>query len=303
VAEQKFFSNVAWTWDWTAATATVIFVGSFLSNLIPYTASQDVVQRYLTTKDEKQAARAIMVNAALTVPSSILFFAVGTALFVFYKSLPARLDPHVATDAIFPLFMVRELPVGVAGLVVAGIFAAAQPTSNLNSMATAFVTDFYQRVSPGVSDDRVVRLAQRITVLFGVMGTGVALLLVKLQLASLWDFFMQLIGLTGGALAGLFALGIFTRRANGPGALVGAVAGVIVLYVVQRHTRVSFFLYGGTGILVTFLVGYAASLVLPAVHKPLDGLTLFTTRRRREIAGQDGHSVGALPPAAAGGAS
>jgi len=302
VAEQKFFGNVAWSWDWTAATASVIFVGSFLSNLIPYTASQDVVQRYLTTKDEKQAARAIMVNAALTVPSSILFFAVGTALFVFYKSLPARLDPHVATDAIFPLFMVRELPAGVAGLVVAGIFAAAQPTSNLNSMATAFVTDFYQRVSPGVSDDRVVRLAQRITVLFGIMGTGVALLLVKLQLASLWDFFMQLIGLTGGALAGLFALGIFTRRANGPGALVGAVAGVIVLYIVQRHTRVSFFLYGGTGIVVTFFVGYAASLVLPAVHKPLGGLTVFTTRHRREPAEAAGHSVGALPPAAAGGA-
>src|SRR5688572_25496844 len=302
VAEQKFFGNVAWTWDWTAATVTVIFVGSFLSNLIPYTASQDVVQRYLTTKDEKQAARAIMVNAALTVPSSILFFAVGTALFVFYRSLPARLDPHVATDAIFPLFMVRELPVGVAGLVVAGIFAAAQPTSNLNSMATAFVTDFYQRVSPGVSDDRVVRLAQRITVLFGVMGTGVALVLVKLQLASLWDFFMQLIGLTGGALAGLFALGIFTRRANGPGALVGAVAGVIVLYVVQRHTRVSFFLYGGTGIVATFVVGYLASLMLPAARKPLAGLTVFTTAPRTRVEASGSEAAAMLPAAAPKGA-
>jgi SSS family solute:Na+ symporter len=276
VAEQKFFGSTTWTWDWTVAGAGVILFGSFLSNLIPYTASQDVVQRYLTTKDERQAARAIMTNAALTIPSSILFFAVGTALFVFYRSMPTRLDPHVATDAVFPLFMVRELPAGVAGLVVAGIFAAAQPTSNLNSMATAFVTDFYGRLAPGASDAKLVRLAQRITVLFGVMGTGVALVMAKMQMASLWDFFMQLIGLTGGALAGLFALGMFTRRANGAGAMVGAACGVAALYVVQRHMRVSFFLYGGIGILVTFVVGYVASLALPGVRKPLAGLTIFT---------------------------
>jgi SSS family transporter len=277
MAEQKFFGNVTWTWDWTVASAGVIFFGSFLSNLIPYTASQDVVQRYLTTKDQRQAARAIMTNAALTIPSSILFFAVGTALFVFYRTLPSRLDPHVATDAVFPLFMVRELPAGVAGLVVAGIFAAAQPTSNLNSMATAFVTDFYRKARPTAPDGDVVRLAQRLTVLFGVLGTGVALVMAKVQMASLWDFFMQLIGLTGGALAGLFALGIFTRRAHGVGAMVGAVCGVMTLYFVQRHTRVSFFLYGGIGILVTFAVGYVASLALPGVRKSLSGLTLFTT--------------------------
>ena len=151
-------------------------------------------------------------------------------------------------------------------------------------------------------DDRVVRLAQRITVVFGVMGTGVALLLVKLQLASLWDFFMQLIGLTGGALAGLFALGIFTRRANGPGALVGAVAGVIVLYIVQRHTRVSFFLYGGTGIVATFVVGYLASLMLPAARKPLAGLTVFTTVPRTRVDAFGSEAAPMLPAAAPKGA-
>ena len=278
-ANQKFFETARWDWDWTAGTLTVIFVGSFLANLIPYTASQDVVQRYLTTRDQRQAARAILSNAVLCVPSSFLFFAVGTALFVFYRATPDRLDPTVATDAVFPLFMVRELPAGVAGLVVAGIFAAAQPTSNLNSMATAVVTDFYARLRPGADDAKILRLAQQLTVVFGVMGTGVAVVLAKVQMASLWDFFMQLIGLTGGALAGLFALGIFTTRGNGKGALVGAVAGVVLLYVVQRHTRVSFFLYGGIGIVACFAIGYAASLILPSKPKPLDGLTIYHRRR------------------------
>lgn len=279
-SEQKFFQNMSWGWDIFAATAPVIFIGTLLQNLIPYTASQDVVQRYLTTKDQRQARRAIMSNAWLSVPGSMLFFALGTALFVFYRTMPGRLDPTVTTDAIFPLFMVRELPAGLAGLVVAGIFAAAQPTSNLNSMATALVTDFYQRTKPGVSDADVLRWAQRLTVIGGIIGTGLALYLARLQTASLWDMFMKLIGLTGGALAGLFALGIFTTRANGRGALVGAAASVIVLYLVQQHTAISFFLYGGTGILTCFAVGYLASLVIPDPVKSLDGLTISTLRRR-----------------------
>jgi SSS family solute:Na+ symporter len=279
VAQKKFFGDARWDWSWTAATLSVIFVGNFLSNLIPYTASQDVVQRYLTTKDQKQAARAIMSNALLTFPSSILFFAVGTALFVFYRTLPARLDPTIATDAVFPLFMVRELPAGVAGLVVAGIFAAAQPTSNLNSMATAVVTDFYQRSRPHAPDAKVLRLAQQLTVLFGILGTAAAVVVAKMEMASLWDLFLKVIGLTGGSLAGLFALGIFTTRANGRGALVGAAAGVVILFYVQVCTNVTFFLYGGIGIVACFVVGYIASLLLPGAPKPLQGLTLYTARR------------------------
>ena len=286
VAHDKFFQSASWNWDWTAATLSVIFVGTFLSNLIPYTASQDVIQRYLTTRDEKQAARAIMANAALTLPTSVLFFALGTALFVFYRTLPTRLDPTVATDAVFPLFMVRELPAGMAGLVVAGIFAAAQPTSNLNSMATAVVADFYQRSRPDAPDAKVLRLAQQLTVLFGVIGTAVAVALAKMQMTSLWDLFMQVIGLSGGSLAGLFALGIFTTRGNGRGALVGAVAGAVVLYFVQHHTRVTFFLYGGIGIVACFVVGYVASLLLPGTGRSLEGLTIYTIRsvNREQVA-------------------
>ena len=280
VADGKFFGHLRWDWQWTMATGSVIFFGSLLSNLIAYTASQDVVQRYLTTRDQKQAARAILANAAITIPSSILFFALGTALFIFYKRFPQRLDPTIQPDAIYPLFMVRELPVGVAGIVVAGIFAAAQPTSNLNSMATAFVTDFYRRFRPDAPDRRVLRLAQQLTVLFGIMGTVVALVIARYRLESLWDLFLQIIALTGGALAGLFALGIFTTRAHGRGALIGAFTSVVTLYFVQQHTPINFFLYGGIGILTCFAIGLLASLLLPSDHKPLQGLTIFTTSSR-----------------------
>jgi Na+/proline symporter len=126
----------------------------------------------------------------------------------------------------------------------------------------------------------MLRWAQVVTVLCGILGTAVALGIAKLNLVSLWDLFLQLIGLTGGALAGLFALGIFTRRAHGPGALIGAAASVLTLYYAQRYTKLSFFLYGALGILTCVLVGYLASLILPGTRKPLEGLTLFTRRPR-----------------------
>lgn len=277
-ADGKFFGNLTWTWDMTLATAWVIVVGNFFADLIPYTASQDVVQRYLTTRDQKQAARAILTNAALTIPFSLLFFGMGTALFVFYKQFPQRLDPKVGNDAIFPLFMVRELPAGVAGLVVAGIFAAAQPTSNLNSMATAFVTDFYQRLKPEASDASKLKWAQWLTVLFGIMGTGVALFIAALNIRSLWELFMGMMSLTGGTLAGLFALGIFSKRASGGGALIGAAVSVATLVYVYTSTKIHFFLYGAIGILTCMLAGYLASLIFPRQTKTLEGLTIFTRR-------------------------
>lgn len=142
--EGKFFASVNWSWDLTVASGWVILLGSLFHNLFPYTASQDVVQRYLTTRDERTAARGIWLNALVSVPAQAVFFALGTALYVFYRQHPMQLDSGLQNDAILPFFIVSQLPVGLAGLVVAGLFAASQSTlsSSLNSIATAWVTDW-----------------------------------------------------------------------------------------------------------------------------------------------------------------
>lgn len=279
----KFFEDVVWGWDATQATVLVVLIGGFFTNMVPYTASQDVVQRYVTTKNQKLAARAIWTNAAISFSSAFLFFGMGTALFVFYKTYPQHLDPSISTDAIFPLFIVREMPAGLAGLVVAGIFAAAQSTlaSSLNSVATAWVTDFHRRFRPQSSDRANLRLARWLTVILGIMATAAACVIASVKVASLWDMFLQIMGLTGSALAGLFALGIFTRRANGRGAIVGALASVITLYVAQQHGHFHLFLYGAIGVLTCVGVGYGASLVIRGFPRPLDGLTIFTVRSRK----------------------
>ncbi|OVE78624.1 hypothetical protein BVY01_04915, partial [bacterium I07] len=193
-------------WDITAGVFWVVIIGSFFSNMVPYSADQTVIQRYLTTKTRKQASRAILTNAAMVVPASLIFFSLGTALYVFYKFYPGRLLTSLNTDAVLPWFIVQELPVGIAGILLAAIFAAAMSSldSSLNSMATVLVTDFYNRFKPLSSDEKRLRVARGLTVLLGTFGTGSALLMARFPIQSLWDLFLMLTGLLGSGLAGLF---------------------------------------------------------------------------------------------------
>jgi len=286
----RFFASVSWRWDYAVGAGWVILLGSVFTQLFAYTASQDVVQRYLTTTDEKDAARAIWCNALISPIAQAVFFAIGTALFVFYRQHPTRLDPMLSTDAIFPLFIVRELPVGVAGLIVAGIFAAAQSTlaSSLNSVATAYVTDFHRRFKPHASDHSCLRLARWLTAAVGVVGTAVALGLASFDIRSLWETFLGVMGLFGGTVSGLFVLGIFSRRANGTGAVVAAIVSAVLVFAVRQFTPAHFFIYPIVGVTSCVAVGWLASLVLPARLNNLRGLTIHTLGHR------DAGSPGAL---------
>ena len=271
-----------WSWDYAVTAVWVVVIGNIFTNLVPYTTDQTVIQRYLTTSSERMAARAVWTNAVLTIPASVVFFGVGTALYVFYKTQPEFLNPLLKNDAIFPWFVAQQLPAGISGIVIAGLFAAAMSSldSSMNSVAAAITTDFHERFSPRARRKNNLRLARTVTILLGVIGTSTAALMASYEVKSLWDLFLRFIGLFGGSLAGVFALGIFTTRTNGAGALVGALAGVIAVFATQQYTAVHFFLYAGVGIVVCFGVGYAVSLVTPASHRDLTDLTLATRQPR-----------------------
>ena len=122
----------------------VVVVGAIGQNISSYTADQAVVQRYMTTPDQRLAARSIWTNAVLYDSGDVvvLRYRHGTVCVLPFAS--GKLDPTITTDQIFPLFIANEMPVGLAGLIVAGIFAAAQSTvsTSMNSTATTVVTDF-----------------------------------------------------------------------------------------------------------------------------------------------------------------
>lgn len=258
------FNVINLTWDWRTTAVWVVLVGNLFSNLVPYSADQTVIQRYLTTATENQARRAIWTNAAMTLPAGLIFFFLGTALYVFYRTFPQNLGPNLESDAVLPWFIVHELPSGMAGLVVAAIFAATMSSldSSMNSMATVFVTDFYQRLKPDSTDQLQLLLARIITVVLGAFATGCALLLVAYPIKSLWDLFLILLGLLGSTLAGVFVLGIFTHRANSLGAVIGIICSVLALVYVKEYTQVHFFLYGAVGIITCAGMGYLGSFLV-----------------------------------------
>jgi Na+/proline symporter len=253
-------------------------LGGIGQNISSYTADQAVVQRYMTTPDERLAARSIWTNAVLTIPATLLFFGMGSALFAYYHSHPDKLDPTITTDQVFPLFIANEMPMGLAGLIVAGVFAAAQSTvsTSMNSTATTIVTDFMRPFRACKSESGYLLAARLITFTMGVLGTLLALVFVDPDIRSLFDAFLKVIGLFMGVLGGLFVLGVMTRRANGAGALVGAITGATVMFCLWKFTRVNAYLYTVTGITSCFAAGYAASLVLPGRKQDLGGLTVYT---------------------------
>lgn len=269
-------------WDPTSVSLAlwVVVLGALGQNVSSYTADQAVVQRYMTAPDRRRAAGSIWTAALMTVPASLLFFGLGTALYVFYKVHPERLDPTFMTDQIFPLFISREVPVGVAGLIVAGIFAAAQSTvsTSMNSTATAVVTDFFRPFRVLRTERSYLNGARVLTFGFGAAGTGLGLLFIDPANRSLFDSFIKVIGLFMGVLGGLFALGVLTRRASGWGSLVGALAGAAVMGLLPVYTRINGYLFATTGIVTCFVIGYAASLVLPKQVKSINGLTVHTMR-------------------------
>ncbi len=269
----------------------VVVIGGIGQNLSSYTADQAVVQRYMTTPDTRRAANSIWTAAILSVPASLLFFLLGAALYVFYKTNPEKLDPTYLTDQILPLFIANEVPIGIAGLIVAGIFAAAQSTisTSMNSTATAVVSDFMRPFAVLKSDRGYLNAARAITFGFGVLGTMLGLLFIDPSNKSLFDSFVKVIGLFMGVLGGLFALGVLTRQANAWGSLLGAMAGATVMGLLPLYSDINGYLYAAMGIATCFIVGLIASLLLPSKEKSIVGLTIYSMGR--EMNGETGSST------------
>ena len=275
-SENDKFRMIDWDTSYTGSALWIVILGGIGQSLIPYTSDQGVVQRYMSVENTSKASKSIWTNAALSGIASILFFALGTALYVFYSKYAETLDPTFQNDAIFPLFIIQELPAGVAGLVIAGIFAAAQSTisTSMNSISTSISVDFIQRFGWITVDKDLLRMARWLTVIFGFLGVGSALLIAAADVKSLWDSFIGILGLFGGSMCGLFLLGMCTTRANGKGAVIGAFVGAAVLWVVQQYSDVSFLLYASIGIVATFIFGYLFSLLFKKADE-LKGLTIY----------------------------
>lgn len=233
-AEHGKFGLGSLAWRWDEATFWVILLYGLTINLQNFGIDQNYVQRYVVARSDRDAARSVWLGALLYVPISAVFFLIGTLLFAYYQvwpdRLPPGLDPRATPDRVFPQFIVRGLPAGVAGLVVASIFAAAQSTlsSSLNGSATLLLRDVYQRYFRPAAGERESMVVLYLgTLLMGVLGTGTALAMTRVRTAL--DAWWELAGVFSGGMLGLFLLGYLVPKARGPAAAVGVAGGVAVI--------------------------------------------------------------------------
>lgn len=260
-----------------------VFGGLAVTTVFLQLSDQTLMQRALSAPDERTARRSVMLAGLLNLPIGVLLFFIGTALFVFYGRHPERLDPALPNDSIFPFFVGNELPHGVVGLIIAGIFAAAMSTvsGSVNAIAAIVVRDFWLPRRPASDEATQMRLARATTVAAGGLATAIALVMAGLNIRSLWETFAALMALIGGGFPGIFALGLLTRRANAPGVAIGLAASIVITFVVKQCTATNVFLFTSVAVGSCMAVGYVASLFFAASPRPLAGLTIHTLERRR----------------------
>lgn len=260
----------------TAAAATLSWFFVFLHD---YGADQVTVQRLMATKDFRGTAKAVVFNSVSDVVINTMLLFIGVALYVFYSGHSGLLPPEITGDRIMPFYIIQNLPDGVSGLIITAVFAAAMSSmdSGINSISTVIVKDFIQparKRSVKEADD--VTLARLLTVVLGATATMVAFFAARIgSVIEAWSSFMSLFS---GPILAIFLLGIFFRRINIIGWVIGTVAAVGITFYVQTQTEVVWFYYLPISVIVCFLVALILGKVLPSAPAP-PGTTIWDRAR------------------------
>jgi solute:Na+ symporter, SSS family len=232
--------------------------GAFLT-MASHGTDQTIVQRLLAARDERDSRRALLASGAIVLFQFTIFLLIGVLLFVFAQHVPL-LGPGERVDRILPIFLVREMPPGLAGLLLASILAVAMSNASgsLNSLAASSVLDFASLRGNAPDPAGVLRRSRRATLCWGLVLMAFGFI----PWGQLLEAGLTVAALPFGSLLGLFLLGTLDRRATPVGALAGMIAGLASILCVLRFTQVAFTWYVFIGASVTFAVGAIFSRVL-----------------------------------------
>lgn len=241
--------------------------GTFLTTA-SHGTDQLIVQRLLAARTMRQSQGALLASGLLILFQFALFLVVGVVLFAFYHHL-APAQAFSSSDKIFPTYVVTQLPTGLAGLLTAAILAAAMAnlSAAFNSLASSSVVDFYRPFfRPRADQQHYLRVSRAMTLVWGGALVGIAVAAAHLDQSAL-ELALTIASVPYGSMLGVFLLGVLTRRANERGTLVGALAGLFVLLLVvagnaSGKIAIAWTWYVAIGTLVTFVTGWAASLLM-----------------------------------------
>jgi SSS family solute:Na+ symporter len=295
--------------DFKRLTFVVMAINGMFYAIQKYGTDQTVVQRYLTAKTDKAAIRASLLGISLTVPVWMLFMFIGTCLFVYYKqnALPGGLNPN----AVFPHFIMTELPTGVIGFILSAMISAAicSLSADLNSLAAVGIEDYYKKLRPGRSDQSYLSASKWMIFVSGAIAIAIGGIYINIGNEGILGIIFTLYAIFSGGIVGVFLLGLFSARANRQGINIAIVVCIIfTAYAFLTSTPIGTgasktvlldlgkynfthnkLMLGVYSHLVVIGVGYIASLFFP---KPvLDRNLLYSGWRegRREERNQEKH--------------
>jgi len=244
-------------------------------------SDQVSMQRYLSSKSLRHARLALWARPLLTLPVTLMLFGLGLALYAHYSLHPGMAEGITKGDQAFPHFILTEMPHGLAGLVIAAVFAAAMSSidSGIHTLSTVTIEDYYKRlIEPDMTDRKCLFLARCLTVFWAVLVTIAALLFSRI--GSIVEMMNKLASPFGGCTVGIFVLGTATRRTRAWGAFGGSLIGYgLVLWVThgvgrvdgqwylftraEEVERISWMWYPVVSFLGTVIPGYLISRFLP----------------------------------------
>jgi SSS family transporter len=232
--------------------------GAFLT-MASHGTDQTIVQRLLAARNQRDAGRALVASGVIVIVQFTVFLLIGVLLFVFAQHTPL-LAPGERIDRILPLYLVREMPVGLAGLLLASIIAVAMSNASgsLNSLAASSILDFSRLRGRAADTASFVKISRLMTLAWGLVLMGFGLV----KWGPLLEAGLTVVALPLASLLGLFLLGTIDRRANATGALTGMFFGLAVILYVFKFTTVAFSWYVMIGSVVTFVVGAVTSRII-----------------------------------------
>src|ERR1700720_1548550 len=233
--------------------------GAFLT-MATHGTDQTIVQRLLAARNQRDSRRALLASGGIVLFQFTVFLLIGVLLFVFSQHTPL-LSPGERTDRILPLFLVREMPTGLAGLLLASIVAVAMSNASgsLNSLAASSVLDFSALRGREAEPANFRRISRQMTLAWGL----VLMTFGFVKWGPLLEAGLTVAAMPLGSLLGLFLLGTRDRRANARGALLGMFVGLATILCVFRFTSVVFTWYVLIGSCATFAAGAVMSRLLP----------------------------------------
>jgi solute:Na+ symporter, SSS family len=229
-------------WKGMFETEYTVFaiLGAVFITMGTHGTDQDMVQRMLTAPDIRRSRRSLILSGLADIPIAFTFLSIGLLLWVYYQAHPDPTLPKTPNET-FCHFILYQMPVGLRGLLLAGIFATAMGSLStaLNALATSFTRDWYEPyINPGATDEQSLRAVRWATVWFSVLMIVVACttayLVIVHPTVRIIPIVLGIFGYTYGSLLGVFFAGMLTKnRGNDFGNILAMICGFVVVAILS----------------------------------------------------------------------